>query len=71
MLCSTLAVLVTVGIVLSLIFETGRFFERVPAHEFLFGLHWSPQTAMRADQVGSSGSFGAVPIFVGHAAGHR
>ncbi len=65
MLCSTLAVLVTIGIVLSLIFETGRFFERVPAHEFLFGLHWSPQTALRADQVGSSGSFGAVPIFVG------
>jgi phosphate transport system permease protein len=65
MLSSTLAVLVTVGIVLSLIFETGRFFERVPAHEFLFGLHWSPQTALRADQVGSSGSFGAVPIFVG------
>ena len=65
MLCSTLAVLVTVGIVLSLVFETGRFFERVPAHEFLFGLHWSPQTALRADQVGSSGSFGAVPIFVG------
>jgi phosphate transport system permease protein len=65
MLCSTLAVLVTIGIVLSLVFETGRFFERVPAHEFLFGLHWSPQTALRADQVGSSGSFGAVPIFVG------
>jgi len=65
MLCSTLAVLVTVGIVFSLIFETGRFFERVPIQEFLFGLHWSPQTALRADQVGSSGSFGAVPIFAG------
>jgi phosphate transport system permease protein len=65
LLCSTLAVLVTVGIVLSLVFETGRFFDRVPAREFLFGLHWSPQTALRADQVGSSGSFGAVPIFVG------
>jgi phosphate transport system permease protein len=63
--CSTLAVLVTIGIVLSLIFETGRFFQRVPVHEFLFGLHWSPQTALRADQVGSSGSFGAVPIFLG------
>ncbi len=65
MLSSTLAVLVTVGIVLSLVFETGRFFERVPISEFLFGLHWSPQTALRADQVGSSGSFGAVPIFAG------
>jgi len=65
MACSTLAVLVTIGIVLSLIFETVRFFQRVPIHEFLFGLHWSPQTALRADQVGSSGSFGAVPIFAG------
>jgi phosphate transport system permease protein len=65
MVCSTIAVLVTIGIVLSLIFETLRFFEKVPVSEFLFGLHWSPQTALRADQVGSSGSFGAVPVFAG------
>jgi phosphate transport system permease protein len=65
MACSTIAILVTLGIVLSLIFETLRFFQRVAPHEFLFGLHWSPQTALRADQVGSSGSFGAVPIFAG------
>jgi phosphate transport system permease protein len=65
MLCSMLAILVTIGIVLSLIFETLRFFQQVSPVEFLFGLHWSPQTALRADQVGSSGSFGAVPIFIG------
>jgi phosphate transport system permease protein len=65
MLASALAILVTLGIVLSLVFETARFFSRVPVSEFLFGLHWSPQTALRADQVGSSGSFGAVPIFTG------
>jgi phosphate transport system permease protein len=65
MACSTLAILITVGIVLSLVFETGRFFQQVPVTEFLFGTHWSPQTALRADQVGSSGSFGAVPIFAG------
>ena len=63
--CSTLAILVTVGIVLSLLFETIRFFEKVPLSEFLFGLKWSPQMALRADQVGSSGAFGAVPIFAG------
>jgi phosphate transport system permease protein len=28
-------------------------------------LQWSPQTAIRADQTGASGSFGAVPIFAG------
>jgi phosphate transport system permease protein len=33
--------------------------------EFLFGLEWSPQTAIREGQVGSSGSFGAVPVFAG------
>jgi phosphate transport system permease protein len=65
MLSSTLAILVTVGIVLSLVFETGRFFEAVPISEFLFGTHWSPQTALRSDQVASSGSFGAVPVFAG------
>jgi phosphate transport system permease protein len=60
-----LAVFTTIGIVLSLLFESIRFFDKVPITEFLFGLHWSPQTALRADQVGSSGSFGAVPIFTG------
>ena len=65
MASSALAVFVTAGIVLSLVFETLRFFESVTVSEFLFGLHWSPQTALRADQVGSSGSFGAVPVFVG------
>jgi len=37
----------------------------VPMSEFLFGLQWSPQTAIREDQVGSSGAFGAVPVFAG------
>jgi phosphate transport system permease protein len=62
---STLAVFVTIGIVLSLIFESIRFFDKVSIFEFLFGLQWSPQTALRADQVGSSGAFGAVPVFAG------
>jgi phosphate transport system permease protein len=54
-----------IGIIASVAFEAARFFNRVPWHEFLFGLHWSPQTAIRADQVGSSGAFGAVPLFWG------
>ncbi len=64
-ICSCLAIFTTVGIVLSVLFESLRFFGKVPFNEFVFGLHWSPQTAIRADQVGSSGSFGAVPIFAG------
>ena len=63
--CSTIAILTTVGIVLSLLFESVRFFSQVPVWDFLFGLDWSPQTAIREDQVGSSGSFGAVPLFTG------
>jgi len=65
LLCSLVAIFVTIGIVLSVLVESIRFFQQVPVHEFLFGLEWSPQTAMRADQVGSSGSFGAVPLFLG------
>lgn len=62
---SSIAILTTIGIVLSVLFEAVRFFREVPLTEFLFGLNWSPQTAIRADQVGSSGSFGAVPLFTG------
>jgi phosphate transport system permease protein len=65
MLCALVAVLTTVGIVLSLLFETARFFALVPVQDFLFGTVWSPQIALRADQVGSSGGFGAVPLFAG------
>lgn len=62
---SAVAVLTTAGIVLALLFETIRFFQYVPFTDFLFGTHWSPQMAMREDQVGSSGAFGALPLFAG------
>jgi phosphate transport system permease protein len=64
-LASTLAIFTTVGILFSVVFEAVRFFQKVPVSEFLFGLTWSPQTAIRADQVGSSGTFGAIPLFAG------
>lgn len=63
--CSTLAIFTTVGIVLSVLYEAIRFFQVIPVNEFLFGLEWSPQMAIRADQVGSSGAFGAIPVFLG------
>ncbi|MEM9171736.1 MAG: phosphate ABC transporter permease subunit PstC [Pseudomonadota bacterium] len=65
LLASSIAVLTTIGIVASVLLEAMRFFGKVPVTEFLFGLEWSPQTAIREDQVGSSGSFGAVPLFAG------
>lgn len=63
--CSSIAIFTTIGIVLSVLFESMRFFQSVSITEFVFGLDWSPQMAIRADQVGSSGAFGAVPLFVG------
>jgi len=64
-LCSGVAIITTIGIVLSVLFEAIRFFEAVSVIDFIFGTSWSPQTAIRVDQVGSSGSFGAVPLFLG------
>ncbi len=67
--CSVVAVLTTIGIVLSLIFESLLFFGEIPFFKFLFGLHWSPQSAFTgagtaAGQVNED-IFGAVPLFVG------
>ena len=54
-LCSVIAIFTTIGIVLSVLFESIRFFETIPFWEFLLGTHWNPST----------NSFGAVPIFAG------
>ena len=64
-LFSSIAVVTTRGIVLSVLFESIRFFQKVPWTEFFFGAQWSPQIALRADQVGASGAFGAIPLFTG------
>lgn len=67
-LCSIVAILTTIGIVLSLIFESLRFFTMVPIHNFLFGIHWSPQGAFTGvDGAGEVDPtiFGAIPLFAG------
>ncbi len=68
-LCSVVAILITLGIILSLIFESLRFFRQVPIYKFLFGTHWSPQSAFTGAG-GEAGAvnadiFGAVPLFAG------
>jgi phosphate transport system permease protein len=65
MLCALVAIMTTVGIVMSVLFESIRFFGQVSPVDFLFGTQWSPQTALRADQVASEGAFGAIPLFMG------
>ncbi|MTI18760.1 phosphate ABC transporter permease subunit PstC [Rhodobacteraceae bacterium RKSG542] len=67
--CSAVAVLTTIGIVLSLIFESLMFFRKVPVLDFVFGTHWSPQSAFEG--AGADGTqtntkiFGAIPLLAG------
>jgi len=63
--CSTIAIFTTIGIVLSVLYEAIRFLKAVPPMDFFFGLEWSPQMAIRSDQVGASGAFGAIPVLMG------
>lgn len=63
--CALIAIFTTIGIIFSVLFESIEFFSQVSIFEFLFGTHWSPQIAIRADQTGSSGAFGAVSLFWG------
>jgi phosphate transport system permease protein len=55
--CSGVAILTTVGIVFSVLFESLIFFAEVPVFEFLFGTQWSPT----ADPP----SFGFIPLLTG------
>ncbi|MHB1103858.1 MAG: phosphate ABC transporter permease subunit PstC [Devosia sp.] len=66
---SAVAIVTTLGIVLSLVFESFRFFQKVPVLDFLFGLHWSPQSAFEGAGAAAANNnadvFGAVPVFAG------
>jgi phosphate transport system permease protein len=62
---AAVAILVTIGIIVSLTYEAIQFFRLVPPSEFFFGLNWEPQIAIREDQVAGTGAFGAVPVFTG------
>lgn len=68
-LCSAVAVVTTVGIVISLIFESIMFFRQVPIFDFVFGTHWSPQSAYVAagSEAGETNTevFGAIPLLAG------
>ena len=63
--CSVVAVVTTIGIVASLLFETMKFLRLVPLTEFLFGLNWEPQIPLREDQIAAAGAFGWLPVILG------
>lgn len=56
-LCSAVAILTTIGIVFSVLFETAIFFRSVSPMEFLFGTKWAP--------TGTPASFGLIPLLAG------
>ena len=62
---SLIALMTTVGIIFSLLFESVRFFDKIHPLDFFLGLEWSPQTALREDQIASEGTFGILPLLVG------
>lgn len=63
--CAAIAIMTTLGIIVSLLLESLRFFERASLFEFLTGLNWEPQIPIREGQVTAGGAFGAVPVFAG------
>ncbi|MCT8127094.1 MULTISPECIES: phosphate ABC transporter permease subunit PstC [unclassified Alishewanella] len=69
LICSTIAILTTIGIVLSMVGETLKFFSFIKPSDFFFGTTWNPRfsTAGVADGslTGSQGSFGLLPLLSG------
>ncbi len=61
--CSAVAILTTVGIVLSLITEAIRFFSFINPLEFFFGTVWAPNNA---NETGTNyGRYGLLPLLAG------
>ncbi len=58
---ASIAVLTTLGIVLSLIFNTVEFFRLYPASDFFFGLEWAPSFSGR----GGASQLGVIPLLWG------
>ncbi len=64
LVASSIAILTTIGIVLSMLTEAIQFFNMVPAHQFFFGTVWDPRFAA-AGATDSSGQFGLIPLLAG------
>ena len=64
LIASLVAILTTLGILVSLVFETVRFFSMVSPVDFLFGTNWSPDPMSSATEPDAS-RYGAIPLFWG------
>ena len=72
---SLVAILTTIGIIVSLLFESIKFFSTINLFDFIFGTSWSPQRAFVRDAstitpeeyLELKDAFGSVPLFAGTA----
>lgn len=64
-LASLVAIMTTVGIVFSMLFETIHFFQLVPAPNFFFGTVWDPRFSAAGQTGGGDGQFGLLPLLWG------
>ena len=62
---STVAIMTTVGIVLSMLFEAIHFFQFVPPLEYFFGTVWDPRFSAVGRSGGGEGQFGLLPLIWG------
>ncbi|MBD3678104.1 MAG: phosphate ABC transporter permease subunit PstC [Rhodobacteraceae bacterium] len=61
LVAASIAILTTVGIVLSMLFETRNFFSQYPWQEFFFGTTWDPSFSGR----GGASKLGILPLLWG------
>jgi len=64
-LASMLAIITTIGIVVSMLVQTAHFFEYVSPRNFFFGTVWDPRFAAAGDTAGAAGRFGLLPLLAG------
>ena len=64
-MASSIAILTTVGIVLSMLFEAIHFFRVVPPTDFFFGTTWDPRFTSAGREGGGDGTFGLLPLLWG------
>jgi phosphate transport system permease protein len=62
---SMVAILTTLGIILSMLFESIHFFSIVPIMDFLLGTVWDPRFSAAGDAGASGGQFGLLPLLWG------
>jgi phosphate transport system permease protein len=67
MASSLVAILTTIGIVLSMLFETLHFFDSVSPSNYFFGLVWDPRFTAAGRSGGGEGQFGLLPLLWGTA----